>query len=585
MHFRQSVTAFDARRPLVLGLLGVAAVLAGWMSWRSYAGAEALAGCGPAGGCSALLDSPYSRLFGLPVGVLGLAVYLAAFGAVLHKTVFITRLAALAILAGALWFLGVQALALRQWCPWCCLTHFLASGAALMVLGGSRNPNLFFRKKPVLSNGVWFLIFGSALAAAQLHEVTCMNKQIRTGMFSEKDNLLTVNDNGGLSLFDGKVVVDSRKLPVLGSLGFLSTAEAARNPLQGLVAPQPVVLLSDWTCPHCREFLAELMQLKSMPAGDVSTVAMGQPVAGAPVAGSPPAAVQPGAKASPLLTAMAPVSVILLPAWREAEGREIHRVMLSAWMASDALFRTLSGELTSGLLSANAADVLNRARALAGEAKWEIFQKQTAAAVEDALKTGESVLRESDALLTEGVLPRLLSVRGVLSGDPADAELVAFLQSGSEALSVQAGDLRKLSAPNDSRIEFTATALEAPPVAAGKTTRAVFHFSNTGTGPLNVVAVRTTCSCTAVSGWKQTVPPGGKGSVTVDVDTAGHTGVMTRQLTLVVNAGNAPSGGQIPLRVTARILPGAGGVPVSGTASAAGNTAVLSPAVNRRQVN
>lgn len=154
MNFSSSNAASETRRPLILGLLGTASVLAAWMAWRAVAGAGgSLAGCGPAGGCSSLLSSPYSRLWGLPVGAFGLVLYLGAAAAVVLRAGLAARLAALAILAGAAWFAIVQAVILREWCPWCCLTHLLACAAAVLMLTGFRNQGLFSEENKLFPMG------------------------------------------------------------------------------------------------------------------------------------------------------------------------------------------------------------------------------------------------------------------------------------------------------------------------------------------------------------------------------------------------------------------------------------------------
>lgn len=374
-----------------------------------------------------------------------------------------------------------------------------------------------------------------------------------------------MNEKEELSLFGDRLTVDPKTVPVLGQRGFLSPAQAVQNPLMGLMAPQPVILLSDWTCSHCRALLATLIAGK-----------MSRPEGG----GAAGAAARAGTVSS-VQAALESASVVVLPAWREEEGRALHSLMLHAWLASESDFLTLAGELASGRLAASPSAVEPRIRDLVGGQRWELSRQANAERVEEILKTGAAVLRESDALLTEAVLPRLISVNGILSGEPSEESLAGFLRSGGEALASQVEDVRKLAESNQSRIEFESTAVETPEAAEGATVTAEFRFTNTGTEPLNLVAVRTTCSCTVPEGWKQTVPPGGKGAFAVHIDTAGHKGRMSRQINLVVNASNAPTGGAIPLRVTVPIRPAASPVTQSG--------AVADPAVHasppRRQVH
>jgi hypothetical protein len=156
--------------------------------------------------------------------------------------------------------------------------------------------------------------------------------------------LLTITEKEELSLFGGRVVIDPKTTPMLGQRGFLSPVQAVQNPLMGLMAPQPVIVLSDWTCPHCRRLLGTLTALKP-PAGEV-----------APAAAAGSASVPVPAK-TPLAAALESSTLVLLPAWREEEGRALHSLMLSAWMGSEAVFRTLTAELASGAVAASSGAV------------------------------------------------------------------------------------------------------------------------------------------------------------------------------------------------------------------------------------
>jgi uncharacterized membrane protein len=60
---------------LVAALAAVGIVVAGYLSYIETSGA--LAVCGPVGDCNAVQQSPYARVLGIPVGLLGLAGYVA----------------------------------------------------------------------------------------------------------------------------------------------------------------------------------------------------------------------------------------------------------------------------------------------------------------------------------------------------------------------------------------------------------------------------------------------------------------------------------------------------------------------------
>src|SRR3972149_9991386 len=60
-------------------------------------------------------------------------------------------------------------------------------------------------------------------------------------------------------------------------------------------------------------------------------------------------------------------------------------------------------------------------------------------------------------------------------------------------------------------------------VAKGEKIRAIFEVRNTGKAPLEVTQVRPTCGCTVAS-FDRTIPPGGTGKITAELDTTGFSG-------------------------------------------------------------
>lgn len=138
-------------------LAWIAFSVAGYLAFHSVTGA-AVAGCtlGSGHGCDAVLSSSWSKWMGVPIAVLGLAVYatLASLGLFLGRggeaanrwiTTIFVMLAVVA--AGAsTWFIGVQIFALGTYCPYCLVADtsgivlgILALGAALQQLLANRS--------------------------------------------------------------------------------------------------------------------------------------------------------------------------------------------------------------------------------------------------------------------------------------------------------------------------------------------------------------------------------------------------------------------------------------------------------------
>ncbi len=137
-------------------LAWIAFSVAGYLAFSSVTG-TAVAGCtmGSGHGCDVVLSSSWSKWLGVPVAILGLAIYatLASLGLLLGlrnesanrwiTTVFVM----LAIVAGgaSAWFIGVQIFAIGSYCKFCLAVDttgivlaILASGAALQSILGRR---------------------------------------------------------------------------------------------------------------------------------------------------------------------------------------------------------------------------------------------------------------------------------------------------------------------------------------------------------------------------------------------------------------------------------------------------------------
>jgi len=114
------------------GLRAVALAGFGISAWLAWAGAAGLPGCDAtsASGCGAVLSTVWGKWLGLPVSLGGAAVHLSIFlvtlamGARPSATRWFLLLAlGVAALASALWFMGLQAIEVRAFCPWCTAGH------------------------------------------------------------------------------------------------------------------------------------------------------------------------------------------------------------------------------------------------------------------------------------------------------------------------------------------------------------------------------------------------------------------------------------------------------------------------------
>ena len=116
--------------------------------YLSVKGSAALPGCGPESNCDQVLSSHWGRWMGIPITVPGLVLYVIFFfqtfglnhgdPAKARRALNVLVILSMAILTGALWFVGVQAVAIGAFCPYCCTAHALASLAVVVFLTQSR---------------------------------------------------------------------------------------------------------------------------------------------------------------------------------------------------------------------------------------------------------------------------------------------------------------------------------------------------------------------------------------------------------------------------------------------------------------
>lgn len=76
-------------------------------------------------------------------------------------------------------------------------------------------------------------------------------------------------------------------------------------------------------------------------------------------------------------------------------------------------------------------------------------------------------------------------------------------------------------------------------IVQGEKVEYVFKFKNTGTMPLVISDVRTTCACTAKRWSKEPVMPGKAGEIVVSFDSSGKQGMQNKVVTILSNASNS----------------------------------------------
>lgn len=101
------------------------------------------------------------------------------------------------------------------------------------------------------------------------------------------------------------------------------------------------------------------------------------------------------------------------------------------------------------------------------------------------------------------------------------------------------------------KIEFEESTHNFGDITQGDKVQHVFAFANTGTEPLVLSRVMTTCGCTAPSWPKEPIAPGEKGEITISFNSAGKMGMQNKVITVVSNATNSTA----RISITTNVLP------------------------------
>lgn len=106
-------------------------------------------------------------------------------------------------------------------------------------------------------------------------------------------------------------------------------------------------------------------------------------------------------------------------------------------------------------------------------------------------------------------------------------------------------------AQNGPKITFQEAEYNFGDIHQGDKAEHVFAFENSGTEPLILSNVNTTCGCTATNWPRDPIAPGGTGEIKVVFNSAGKMGTQTKVVTVFSNAINA----QEKVRMVGNVLP------------------------------
>ena len=499
------ITSATPQRARILAtlLLLVPIAISGYLLVQTWLDAP-IAGCSEEASCQLVLTSKWAFIAGVPVSLLGLLSYgsLVAISIVQMKRPSHTlcRLEfanALLIILAAAWFSFVQISLLHAFCPWCCCAHILAVIASFILIRfqlqeRSKIPST----RPALLRPETLTPLCLVLGLILFQSSANPPEHYRTSQLPSNAQVTTLNQK--ISVYDGKFTIDPSQFPHMGSP----------------TAKQSMIILTDYTCPHCRSLYHTLDELVQQQGGDIS--------------------------------------VVLLPAYRDPAAKEVHRIMLTLWKDNIDTFETISSKILSEEIQATPQAILAAAQNLTTNNFYESAWRH-ADWVGQSLQLSSEILASNDQELESPTLPQIMIGAQILQGNPNLQTLVAQFSPAPTQHIATASPTPAASTPSPSSFNSDAVAvavavavakIEFPPPSAparvirGEKHTQTFTFTNTGSAPLKILGVKTSCGCTSVGGWKQTVAPGEQGNFKVSLDTSRFIGSISKPVTLTTNASN-----------------------------------------------
>lgn len=150
-HVARSGTAAGAeawRGRAVVALAGLGIAISAYLTWVQYSGASAL--CVGAGGCEQVQASRFATVAGLPVALLGLALYLGLFGLGVWKgrsaagAHYLATLAQFGLaLAGVLYsgyLTYLELYVIGAVCPWCVASAVVVTAICALTVWDLSSP-------------------------------------------------------------------------------------------------------------------------------------------------------------------------------------------------------------------------------------------------------------------------------------------------------------------------------------------------------------------------------------------------------------------------------------------------------------
>jgi uncharacterized membrane protein len=499
------------------GMLGrvslvLAAMCALYLSAISLAQTPML-GCGEGSSCYSVLASRWAFLFGIPASFIAIAIYLVtvlaagAFEAREQRTWIglVGEICVILITVAAVWFLYVQFFSIKQFCAWCCLTHLLALlGVFALTLQRRSHP------QPDETRQDWaeatVLRRHSIMGMTRVGAVIAGIVALGIGpFFGTPEHPLAISSTPGTNLptpgnsavgppllgfAQGKIVFSPTELPLIGNGN----------------AKEFAAVLTDYTCDYCRQYSLVLEELVKTRGPDFA--------------------------------------IALLPAARDDNGALIQHTMLCLFKADPAKHATLSQQLIVGTHPANAEAVRLSAETLLGQDSWKSAEKAHTAWATQQIMSARKLHQANHEFTNSNRLPQLLLGNQILVGFYDKVErLNTFVETTLHPTPGATAEIAKL---NDSSDE---TSQQPEPTIApslqprlnvmdlglfepGQSRSCEVEFTNPSPSAIKISWIGLDRGCELVKMPRDSIPPKGRGAITVKVLAPEATEHFQRQINI-----------------------------------------------------
>jgi hypothetical protein len=90
------------------------------------------------------------------------------------------------------------------------------------------------------------------------------------------------------------------------------------------------------------------------------------------------------------------------------------------------------------------------------------------------------------------------------------------------------------------QLKFEQSEIELHPTVSDQNAVAHFKYKNTGSKPIHINSVNTSCGCTVATLKSNDVPVGESGEITATLNFGGHSGLLTKTVTVTTDDANQP---------------------------------------------